>query len=88
MPYKIIPPADEADMRKKRYLGHHSVCEKIREIWRIAKAKGDIETQFKCREALGMTKRMHEKLKEFKAYRDSGENHEDPDLKEDENNVN
>lgn len=79
MPYPRVKPADVADMKKMRYLGHHSVCEKIREIWRIAKEIEHEEIQFKCREAMGMTKRMHEKLKEFKQYRESGENHEPED---------
>lgn len=74
MPYKRIEPADIADMKKLRYLGHHSVCEKIREIWRMTENE---EIKFKCREALAMTKRMHEKLKEFQTYRQSGENQEE-----------
>jgi hypothetical protein len=62
MPYKRVKPVDESDMRKQRYLGHHSVCEKIREIWR---ATEDPDIKFKCREAMAMTKKMHEKLKKY-----------------------
>lgn len=73
MPYPRVEPASDADLKKQRYLGHHSVCEKIREIYRMTDNQ---DIKFKCREAMAMTKRMHEKLKEFKAYRESGENQE------------
>lgn len=78
MPYKRVEPADVADMRKKRYVGHFTICEKCREIWRIGVATGNVELQMKAREAMAMGKRMHEKLKEYKVYRESGENVEDP----------
>ena len=73
MPYKRI-----SEMRKKRYLAHHTICEKTREIWRIGKELGNEELMLKAREAHAMGKRMHEKLKEYKLYRESGENHEEP----------
>jgi hypothetical protein len=65
MPYKKVEPIEESNMRKKRYLGHHTVCEKLREIWRIGKEIDNPEIQFKAREASAMAKRMHEKLKEY-----------------------
>jgi len=74
MPYKRIEPASEAYLRQNRYLGHHTVCEKIREIWRATadipdeKLREDIK--FKCREALGMTKAMHRKLKSYRNLQD------------------
>lgn len=64
MPYKIVPPADDADMKKQRYLGHHTICEKLREIWRES---NDPNIKMKAKEAMGMAKRMQAKLK---IYRD------------------
>jgi len=80
MPYKKCEPADEVDMKKKRYQDHFTICEKCREIWRIGKALGNEELMLKAREAMAMGKRMHEKLKEYKSYRESGENYETPDI--------
>jgi len=65
MPYKRVEPAPEIDMKKKRYLGHHTICEKCREIWRIGKELGNEELMLKAREAMAMGKRMHEKLKSY-----------------------
>ncbi len=79
MPYKRCDPAPEIDMKKKRYIGHFTICEKTREIWRIGKELGNEELMLKAREAHAMGKRMHEKLKQHKSYRESGENHEEPD---------
>ena len=81
MPYKRLVPADEEDMRKKRYLEHHTICEKCREIWRLGKAMNNPELMLKACEAMSMGKRMHEKLKEYKTYRESGENYEEPESK-------
>lgn len=64
MPYRKVPPADDEDMRKKRYLGHHTICEKLREIWRES---DDPNIKMKAKEAMGMAKRMQAKLK---IYRD------------------
>ncbi len=84
MPYKRCEPAVVADMRKKRYLGHFTICEKTREIWRIGEALGNEELMLKAREAMAMGKRMHEalKTKAYKEYMDSGDNNEDPNLTE------
>ncbi|MFH1547461.1 MAG: hypothetical protein ABIC57_03165, partial [bacterium] len=76
MPYKKCEPADDVDMRKKRYFGHHTICEKCREIWRMGRELNNPELMLKAREAMAMGKRMHEKLKEYKSYRESGENYE------------
>lgn len=76
MPYKRYEPIDIAEIRKKRYIGHHTICEKCREIWRIAVELNNEELQLKAREAMAMGKAMHNHLKRFKEYRDSGENQE------------
>lgn len=71
MPYKRIPPADESNMRKRRYLGHFTICEKTREIWRIGRMLEEqgilegIEIQIKAREAMAMGKRMQDRLKYY-----------------------
>lgn len=59
---EIIEPAEIWLMKKKRYMGHHTVCETIREIYRMT---NDEEIKYKCRVAMAMTKKMHEKLKEY-----------------------
>jgi hypothetical protein len=84
MTYKRCEPAAVVDMKKKRYIGHFTICEKTREIWRIGRELGNEELMLKAREAMAMGKRMHEALKQkaYKEYSDSGDNIEDPNLKE------
>jgi hypothetical protein len=74
MPYKKVVPATDSDMKKKRYTGHYTICQKLREIYELTK---DPEIQSRCKEAMTMAKRMHEALKDYKVYRESGENVED-----------
>lgn len=57
------PPAPLEDMNKHRWDGHHTVCQTLREIYRMT---NDPEIKLKCRLAMAMTKAMHEKLKEYK----------------------
>ena len=79
MPYQRCEPVPEAYMRQNRYLGHFTICEKLREIWRMTDPSSteDIvlkdkykDIQFKCREAVAQAKKMHYKLK---SYRDLAE---------------
>ena len=58
----IIEPAEIWLMKKKRYMGHHTVCETLREIYKMTDNE---EIKYKCRVAMAMTKKMHEKLKEY-----------------------
>jgi hypothetical protein len=60
--YLLLSAADDSYLKKQRYVGHHSVCEKIREIWRIAEPP----VKAKCKEAIAMTKHMHETLKKYR----------------------
>ena len=76
MPYRKCEPAPVDDIERLRYVGHHTVCEKCRELYRIGKELGNPEIMMKAREAMGYAKRMHEQLKKFKEYRESGENQE------------
>jgi len=64
MPYKKYPPVDEATMDRKRFEGHHSVCQTLRDIYHLT---DDPEIKLKCRLAVAMTKAMHERLKWYKA---------------------
>jgi hypothetical protein len=50
-------------MLKKRYQGHHTICEVLREIY--METKND-DIKLKCRVAMTMAKSMHEKLKQYK----------------------
>lgn len=74
MSYKRVPPADDSEMKRIRYLQHHTICEKLREIWRETE---DPNIKMKAKEAMAMAKRMNEMLKKFREYRESGENQED-----------
>lgn len=61
--YQKVEPVDVAIMKKKRYHGHNTICEKLREIY-MATENEDIK--LKCRVAMSMAKKMHEKLKKYK----------------------
>jgi len=75
VPYKRIPPADVSWMRKNRYLGHFTICEKLREIYRMTDNE---EIKLKCREAMAMAKRMQEALKTRPGYLESDDNYGEP----------
>lgn len=79
MPYRRCDPVNEIEMKKKRYIGHFTICEKTREIWRIGKELNHPELMLKAREAMAMGKRMHEalKTKAYQEYAASGDNHEE-----------
>lgn len=62
---------DKADMNKKRYEGHHSVCQTLRDIYHMT---DDKDIRLKCRLAMAMTKAMNEKLKAYKAKEESNGN--------------
>ena len=57
-------PIDVSEMDKKRWEGHRSICQTIRDIYHLSNNE---ELRLKCRVALSMTKAMHERLKEYKA---------------------
>jgi len=63
MGYKKVEPISEEKMLKQRYLGHNTICQKLREIY-ILTDNEDIK--LKCRIAMAMAKRMHNKLKEYR----------------------
>lgn len=57
-------PIDVSEMDKKRWEGHHSICQAIRDIYHLTDNE---ELRLKCRVAMAMTKAMHERLKAYKA---------------------
>lgn len=63
MPYKRVDPVDVGYMLKKRYHGHFTICQKLRDIYL---ATDNEEIKLNCRIAMAMAKKMHEKLKWYK----------------------
>ncbi len=63
MPYKHRDPADVSEMCRKRYSGHHTVCQVFRDIYGMTE---DGEIKLKARIGMAMAKAMHEKLKKYK----------------------
>jgi hypothetical protein len=63
MPYKKRKPVDEKVMLNKRYHGHHSICQKLRDIYLKTE---DEEAKLDLRIAMAMAKAMHEQLKYYK----------------------
>lgn len=63
MPYPRVEPVEIWQMQKKRYHGHFTICETLREIFMKT---NDEEIKLKCRLAMAMAKKMHEKLKWYK----------------------
>jgi len=57
-------PIDVREMDMKRWEGHRSICQTIRDIYHLTNNE---ELKLKCRVAMAMTKAMHEKLKEYRA---------------------
>jgi hypothetical protein len=64
MPYQRVEPVPVSLMLKKRYHGHFTICEKLREIYL---ATDNEEIKLNCRIAMAQAKRMHERLKKYKA---------------------
>lgn len=61
--YKRVEPVSVDMMLKKRYHGHFTICEKLREIYLLTDNE---EIRLKCRIAMAMSKSMHERLKKYK----------------------
>jgi len=64
--YEKVEPTSIAIMKKRRYHGHNTICEKLREIFILT---DDEVIKMKCRLAMTMAKKMHNKLKEYKEQR-------------------
>jgi len=63
MPYKRRRPVDVSEMDNTRWEGHHTVCQTLREIYRLTDNE---EIRYKCRLAMAMTKAMNSRLKWYK----------------------
>lgn len=61
--YKRVDPVDIKYMKKTRFHGHFTICEKLREIYM---ATDDEDIQMKARIAMAMAKKMHERLKWYR----------------------
>ena len=61
--YEKVMPTSIGVMKKKRYHGHNTICEKLREIYMLT---DNDEIKMKCRIAMTMAKNMHNKLKSYK----------------------
>jgi hypothetical protein len=68
MPYEHAEPISLDWMDKHRYDGHNSICQKLRDIYRMTDNE---EIKLNCRIAMTMAKKMHEKLKEYKTQWDA-----------------
>ncbi len=56
-------PAPESDMDIKRWEGHHSICQTIRDMYHLT---DDSDIRMKCRIAMAMTKAMNNRLQYYK----------------------
>jgi len=63
MSYPKIDPVDERRMRRQKYKGHNTICQELRDIYVMST---DETVRFKCRMAMAMAKKMHERLKYYK----------------------
>jgi hypothetical protein len=70
MGYKKYEPVPVKKMLNKRYHGHNTICQKLRDIY---VATEDENVQLMCREAMAMAKAMHEKLKQYKKEKLNGD---------------
>lgn len=61
--FEITGLTDIGWMDKRKFEGHHSVCQQLRDIYHTT---ADPSIKLKCRLAMAMTKSMHEKLKWYK----------------------
>lgn len=64
MSYKKVEPISKKKMLRKRYEGHNTICQKLREIYQLT---DNPLILYKCRVGMSMAKKMHNKLKEYKA---------------------
>lgn len=69
MSYQKVTPVDERIMQRKRYAGHNTICQVLREIYAMS---GDEAVRTKCRTAMAMAKKMHNRLKAYKEQNTGG----------------
>mgnify|MGYP001593537328 FL=1 len=60
---EMFEPAAKADMNRKRWAGHHTLCQTLRDIYALT---NDQDIRYKCRMAMAYSKSMHERLKYYR----------------------
>ena len=63
MSYPKTKPATEKEMFHNEHPGHHSICQTLRDTYRMVE---DEAVKEKLRLAWAMAKKMHERLKYYK----------------------
>lgn len=63
MSYKKHKPISVEKMLKDRYEKHHTICQKLREIYQLT---DNPLIKYKCRMAISMAKSMNDKLKKYR----------------------
>lgn len=66
MSYLKREPVPESKMKRRRYKGHNTICQTLRDIYALTDNE---EIKLKCRIAMAMAKAMQDKLKEYKRGR-------------------
>ncbi len=62
-PYKHHEPVDISEMDRSRYQGHHSICQKLRDIFHMTENE---EIKIELRICMSMAKSMNSKLQDYK----------------------
>lgn len=63
MPYKRRNPVDVSEMELSRYQGHHSICQKLRDLFHMTENE---EIKLELRVCMAMAKAMNQKLQDYK----------------------
>ena len=63
MPYKRTTPYTEEEMFRNQHEGHHTICQTIRDTYRMT---DDEKIKENLRLIFAFGKRMHNKLKEYR----------------------
>lgn len=63
MPYKRREPVPESEMDRKRWEGHYTICQYLRDIYCLTDNE---EIRMKCRVGMAMTKAMNDRLQYYR----------------------
>ena len=63
MPYKRREPVSEGEMDRKRWEGHYTICQTIRDVYHMI---DNPDVKLKLRLAMAMAKAMNDKLQYYK----------------------
>lgn len=70
MSYQKVEPVEKKRMLRKRYAGHNTICQVLRDIYGLSE---DEDVRLKCRLAMAMAKKMQDRLKYYKRIKESGD---------------